>query len=296
MVAREDGALAAWIAAVGWTWVGAGGEVAADGVVVEVMSGAARGWIAVPAGMARAIADLALGRRAELAAPRPISAVERALAALVIADAVARIDPAAAVAIVEAVPGGRHPTARARVSAPVAGEVLAFGGFAAVAAPIDLARAGLLPPVPVAVEAARGQVALARLGGLARGDVVIVGPPSARLAVARGSIAASLDHAGGVATVAGPYTREPPMSADPAQLLAADLPVALTVVVGEVELPAAAVLALAPGQTVALGRPVGGPVELRAGGRVVGRGELVVVDGDLGVRLLDVLSSPAPAC
>ena len=86
------------------------------------------------------------------------------------------------------------------------------------------------------------------------------------------------------------------MSDEPHAQLADDLRIALTIVVGEVELSVRELLALGPGQTVALGRPVGGAVELRAGGRLVGRGELVVVDGDLGVRLIEVLSTTPSPC
>jgi type III secretion system YscQ/HrcQ family protein len=79
---------------------------------------------------------------------------------------------------------------------------------------------------------------------------------------------------------------------DPRELFVDDLRVPLTIVAGEIEVSARQLLGLAPGQVLALPGPVGGPVELRAGGRVVARGELVVVDGDLGVRVIDVLSAP----
>jgi flagellar motor switch/type III secretory pathway protein FliN len=37
-----------------------------------------------------------------------------------------------------------------------------------------------------------------------------------------------------------------------------------------------------------LGRPLGGPVELRAGGRLLARGELCDVEGEVGVRVTEV--------
>lgn len=294
-VTPADDGLAAWIAAVGWRWQGAAAAQAEAGdVIVEVRSGGAVGWVAVPGPTARAIADVALARGAELAAPRPVTPVERALAALAIAEAVAAIDAAATVALVDAVPVSAARAAVAAIARPVAGVLRVIAGAGATwpaAAVADLAR---LPAVRVAVAAARARCARGRLRGLAARDVVVLGPPDAALVVGRGSIAAVLDRATGLATVAGPYLREPTLSdADP---LLDDLPITLTIVVGEVDLPARELVALAPGRTVALGRPVGGTVELRAGGRVVGRGELVVVDGDLGVRLLDVLSPAAPAC
>jgi flagellar motor switch/type III secretory pathway protein FliN len=51
------------------------------------------------------------------------------------------------------------------------------------------------------------------------------------------------------------------------------------------------VLDLAVGQIVTLGRPLAGPFELRAAGRLIGRGELVDVDGELGVRIVSLESS-----
>ena len=47
-------------------------------------------------------------------------------------------------------------------------------------------------------------------------------------------------------------------------------------------------LELAVGQVVSLGRPLAGPFEVRAAGRVVGQGELVDVDGELGVRIVSL--------
>jgi type III secretion protein Q len=45
---------------------------------------------------------------------------------------------------------------------------------------------------------------------------------------------------------------------------------------------------LAVGQIVSLGRPLAGPFEVRAGGRLVGQGELVDIDGELGVRIVSL--------
>jgi flagellar motor switch/type III secretory pathway protein FliN len=45
---------------------------------------------------------------------------------------------------------------------------------------------------------------------------------------------------------------------------------------------------LAIGQIVALGRPLAGPYDIHAAGRVVGQGELVDIDGELGVRIVSI--------
>ncbi len=65
-----------------------------------------------------------------------------------------------------------------------------------------------------------------------------------------------------------------------------DAPVVVRVEIGVVEMKASAWADLAPGDVVTLGRKIGDPVVLRAGGVAVARGELVVVDGECGVRIL----------
>jgi type III secretion system YscQ/HrcQ family protein len=70
--------------------------------------------------------------------------------------------------------------------------------------------------------------------------------------------------------------------------LADDLQVELTVELGRLTLSAAQVLALEPGDVLALSRPLRAAVELRVGDRPVARGELCDVEGEAGVRLLEV--------
>lgn len=65
----------------------------------------------------------------------------------------------------------------------------------------------------------------------------------------------------------------------------------LTAVLGRVALTAAAVSALTPGSMISLDRPVGESVQLLADSLPLGSGELVDVDGDLGVRL-KILTAP----
>jgi flagellar motor switch/type III secretory pathway protein FliN len=76
--------------------------------------------------------------------------------------------------------------------------------------------------------------------------------------------------------------------------LANDLDLPLAVVAGDVTLSARALLELTPGQVLSLGRTLGGPVELRAGARTLARGELVEIDGELGVRITELVDA-APA-
>jgi flagellar motor switch protein FliN len=71
-------------------------------------------------------------------------------------------------------------------------------------------------------------------------------------------------------------------------LLDIDLP--LTVRFGRTELPLRHLTRLAPGSVIDLGRSPDDPVEVLVGNRVVARGEVVVVAGSYGIRILDVVS------
>ena len=107
----------------------------------------------------------------------------------------------------------------------------------------------------------------------------------------RGRVAGALDLAAGELTVGAHYLRTQPMSDD----LADDLSIPLSVVAGEVVLSARALLELVPGSVLPLGRPLAGAVELWAGGRRIARGELVEIDGALGVRVAELLDDPPHA-
>jgi flagellar motor switch/type III secretory pathway protein FliN len=67
-----------------------------------------------------------------------------------------------------------------------------------------------------------------------------------------------------------------------------DAHVELTVGLGTTQLSLRQLADLSLGQIIQLGRPLAGPFELRAEGRVVGRGELVEVDGELAVRIVSL--------
>ena len=304
---ERDRPAAAWVAALarargralgGMTWAGVGDAAAwPDAVAVELVAGLATAIAVVPGRLAIALADAALGRAPELAAPRPPTSIERALTAFALLDA---LDAAGVVAVAgERTAPVIGPAVVVAVATPVRGHLAiagAAGGLAVPPLPWPAARerAGRLPAVRGRLELAGAPIAPRRLAGLAARDVVVVGPPAPRWRAARGSFAAALDPAAGRLTVSGPYLRAP--MADPAELFADDALVALTVVVGEVALPARAVLGLEAGAVISTAAPVGGPVELRAGDRVVARGELVVVDGAIGVRVHDVLSTPPGPC
>ena len=72
-----------------------------------------------------------------------------------------------------------------------------------------------------------------------------------------------------------------------------DLPVRLVFVAGEMEIPLRELHAAAPGYVFDLHQPVDRHVEIRANGRTVGTGELVDIDGRVGVRVLTWLPAAA---
>jgi flagellar motor switch protein FliN len=72
--------------------------------------------------------------------------------------------------------------------------------------------------------------------------------------------------------------------------LLADIQVELSVVLGRSRLPLRTLLSLAPGAVLELDRAAGEPVDVLVNGKVVARGEVVVVDGDFGVRINEIAS------
>lgn len=72
-------------------------------------------------------------------------------------------------------------------------------------------------------------------------------------------------------------------------ILDIDLP--LVVRFGRTELPLRALTRLSPGSVIELGRSPDDPVELLVSDRVIARGEVVIVGGNYGVRILDVVST-----
>lgn len=67
-----------------------------------------------------------------------------------------------------------------------------------------------------------------------------------------------------------------------------DVPVTLTVELGRVNLTMGRLADLKPGDVVELSRHSRAPVELTSNGRLVARGELILIDTELGVRVTSV--------
>ena len=70
-------------------------------------------------------------------------------------------------------------------------------------------------------------------------------------------------------------------------LLDVDIPV--TVEVGRTEMPLEQVLRLVPGSIVSLDKKVEEPVDLRVNGKLVARGEVVMVDDTYGLRITQIV-------
>lgn len=74
------------------------------------------------------------------------------------------------------------------------------------------------------------------------------------------------------------------------------IPVQLQVVLGSATMPVANLMKLGRGQVVALDHRVGEPVDIVVNGRVIARGEVVVVDDDssrFGVSLTEIVGPTA---
>ena len=82
----------------------------------------------------------------------------------------------------------------------------------------------------------------------------------------------------------GPFDRE----------LAAlhDIPMTVSIEVGRLKLPVKEFLRLAPSSVVDLKKIAGEPFEIAINGKVVARGEVVMVEQSSGVRIVEVLKSP----
>jgi flagellar motor switch/type III secretory pathway protein FliN len=74
-----------------------------------------------------------------------------------------------------------------------------------------------------------------------------------------------------------------------------DVPVLVRVEIGEAQMAAREWAAFGRGDVLALGRRVGEPVILRVGGVVVARGDLVELEGEVGVRIVERLAPDGAA-
>jgi flagellar motor switch protein FliN/FliY len=70
-----------------------------------------------------------------------------------------------------------------------------------------------------------------------------------------------------------------------------DIELPLAVRFGQTELPLLTLVRLGPGSVIDLKRSADEPVDVMVSGKVIARGEVVVVDGNYGVRVTEVMST-----
>lgn len=83
----------------------------------------------------------------------------------------------------------------------------------------------------------------------------------------------------------------PSSDAPPAYHLLRDVEVEITVEIGRRLMRIADVLKLTPGQTLSLSKAAGEPLDLYVNGRLLGRGEAVVIGDHYGVRITELISA-----
>jgi type III secretion system YscQ/HrcQ family protein len=139
--------------------------------------------------------------------------------------------------------------------------------------------------IELRVVAGHPRLTRAELAGLAAGDVVLLGDDRIRLRAGSSGFPAHMD--GEALVIDEPFRRETSMG-DEANELLGELPIEVGCELGRVTMSGRELAQLRPGAVVPVGRPLAGPVDLTVGGRVVARGELVDVEGELGVRVTQV--------
>jgi flagellar motor switch protein FliN/FliY len=148
----------------------------------------------------------------------------------------------------------------------------------------------------LAAVAARGQAAGMTVMAVSKGDAAPAGPLLTATSLRAAGLRAPLQ-VGQYAVVPLGNTRGRQVTgaSSAAQqqarldvILDIDLPVVVRF--GRTEMPLRAVTRIAPGSVIDLGRSPDDPVELLVSDRVVARGEVVVVGGNYGIRIVDVVS------
>jgi flagellar motor switch protein FliN/FliY len=69
-----------------------------------------------------------------------------------------------------------------------------------------------------------------------------------------------------------------------------DIPLEITVVIGKTKILVQELLQLGQGSVIALDKLAGEPMEVFVNDRLIGRGEVVVVNERFGIRLTDIIS------
>lgn len=263
--------------------VGHGGGGDPHAAFAEVRVAGASIVLAAPARPVRALAQRLLGGPDELAAARPLGAVEQAIWALGVAAA---IEDAGVTAEVWPLAGPPPAGARA-VELAIAwpGGSLSITAYVPPALELRAPPPRAWPDRALALPIVVGRCALLRaeLAALAVRDVVTLDGGGPELVIGAGSFGLRAAPGALAAEVATGYVRRDVGLPD-------DVHVELTVQLGTAQLSLRRIAELALGEIIPLGRPLAGPYEVRAAGQLLGHGELVDVDGELGVRIVSFSS------
>ena len=76
--------------------------------------------------------------------------------------------------------------------------------------------------------------------------------------------------------------------------LVLDIPIDVQIILGNSRMAVSSLMELTEGSTIALDRKIGEPVEIMVNGKLIGRGEITVLESDetrFGVRLIEVVGA-----
>ncbi len=246
--------------------------------------------VAIATAWLRCIAQRFLGGPNELAAPRPATVAERAVWAFLVASLAAELGAPVEVSLMTPVAAAENSAVRIAFQCGAALNACAVLPCRTDAQLQSYGRLslGLLPPpwwanvmldLPLAIAAAT--FSRAAWNAVQPRDVLVVTQflSGGGLCIGDGMVPLRWALGGTTSRVDSRYAATV-MNAVPD-----DLTVTLTVTVGSTSMSLARLASLAVGEILPMGVPCTGPVELRMAGAVVARGELLDVEGELGVRI-----------
>jgi flagellar motor switch protein FliN/FliY len=187
----------------------------------------------------------------------------------------------------------------------VVGQDLADALAASPLGELDLAKA-IAPAIqaaaetlgPVVVDPGQPMEAAVALNSLAaKGEAVFV--PLTDGATVRAVVALTASPwpsapGGGKPGQPQPYT-PPPVSRSGGLDLLHDVEMEVTAELGRTRMSVRELLSLTPGAVVELDRAAGAPTDLLVNGRLIARGEVVVIDEEFGIRISEIVGVAGPA-
>lgn len=294
--------------------------------LAEVRLGGESILVAASSMAVRTLAQQHLGGPDELPAPRPLTTAEHAIWCLVLAAALAdlKIDARVWPAFDKALPAIATPSSEEETIVGHARAARRDASHRTARPSVDPHAATRIAPDvsspwrPIELAVSLGDIAMTVVAYVPRSLELRAPPPRAwptwtfdipivvgRSAVERGALARlavrdiitvertlELEIGDGrIGLLAAPRAVEAKVATGYVRrdmALPDDAHLELTVQLGTTRMSLRALSELAVGQIVSLGRPLAGPFEVRAAGRLVGQGELVEIDGELGVRMVSL--------